>query len=230
LDFQQTGRKIAIFSLIQHCPLFTGISEADLTLLLGCLTAKRQGYAKGAFIFSAGQRPDAVGIVVSGRVHIVKEDIQGNQNLIAEIRAGDLLAEAIVCAGVEKFPISAAAVEDTEMLFIDYRRIIASCTSACSFHTALIANMLRVLARKNMLLVDKLEHLTKRTTRDKLLSYLSGQAKERGSQAFDIPFNRQQLADYLSVERSALSAELSRMRDDGLIVFRKNHFEMLETR
>ncbi|MDR3240196.1 MAG: Crp/Fnr family transcriptional regulator [Clostridiales bacterium] len=212
---------------VKNCPLFAGIAESDLKSLLACLSAKQRRYDKGNFIFSAGQRPGSVGIVLSGRVHLLKEDAWGNQNLFAEIGEGDLFAEAIVCAGVDKFPISAAAVENTETLWLDYKRVITSCTSACVFHTALIANMLRVLARKNILLVDKLEILSKRTTREKLLAYLSEQAKRNGSRAFDIPFNRQRLADYLSAERSALSAELSKMQADGLILFHKNHFQLL---
>lgn len=165
--------------------------------------------------------------VLAGRVHIVKEDIWGNQNLLAEVSQGDLLAEAVVCAGLEKFPVSAVAVEDTEALFIDYRRIITSCRAACAFHSRLIENMLHILAKKNIRLLDKLEHITKRTTRDKVLSYLAAQAKQTHGKTCDIPFNRRQLADYLSVERSALSAELSKMREAGLIAFHKNHFELL---
>jgi CRP-like cAMP-binding protein len=114
-------------------------------------------------------------------------------------------------------------------MFIDFQRIIATCTSACVFHTLLIRNMIGVFARKNMMLVGKMEHITKRTTRDKLLSYLSEQARLHNSNSFEIPFDRQELADYLSVERSALSAEMSRLKADGVINYRKNHFELLES-
>jgi CRP-like cAMP-binding protein len=221
-------KKFPIFSFVKTCPLFEGISEADLELLLACLSSRRRNYSKGNFIFSAGQRPGEVGVILTGSAHILKEDFRGNRNLLAEIRAGDLFAEGIVCAGVEKFPVSVVAQEDTDALLLDYRRIITSCRSACVFHRRLIENMLRVLARKNMLLVDKMEHITKRTTREKLLSYLARQAELNGTLEFDIPFDRRMLADYLSVDRSALSDELSKMRNAGLIAFRKNHFALSE--
>lgn len=210
------------------CLLFAGILERDLEALLSCLSARKKRYGKGDFIFSEGERPARVGLVLSGAVHILKEDVWGNQNVLTKIGEGDLFGEAVVCSGAEEFPVSAVAAKDTQALFLDYRRIITSCSSACAFHSRLIENMLGILAGKNMGLLSKMEHITKRTTREKLLSYLSEQSKQRGENAFDIPFNRQELADYLSVERSALSAELSKMQADGLVEFRKNHFKLLE--
>ena len=216
-----------IFSIARSCPLFVGFTEAEFGALLQCLAASRRRYERGGFIFSAGERPGAMGVVLAGRVHILKEDAWGNQNLLADIGGGDLFAEAIACAGIDAFPVSAVAAEDSDILLLDYQRVVHPCGSACALHSRIIENMLRILARKNLLLVDKIEHITQRTTRGKLLSYLSEQSRKCGSRAFDIPFNRQQMADYLSVERSALSAELGKMRQDGLIAFRKNHFELL---
>jgi CRP-like cAMP-binding protein len=223
-DLTHSNGLPSIITAVKLCPLFAGIPEDDLASLLSCLAAVRRSYDKGKYIFSEGQRPETVGIVISGRVHILKEDVWGNRNLLAEISTGDMFAEAMVCAAVDELPISVVAVECTQTLQLDYKRIITTCHSACGFHSSLIANMLRVLARKNIQLVDKMEHITKRTTREKLLSYLSEQSKQGGAREFDIPFDRQRLADYLSVERSALSAELSRMQADGVISYHKNHF------
>jgi CRP-like cAMP-binding protein len=165
--------------------------------------------------------------VVKGRLHIVNEDYWGNRSLLTEALPGDVFAEAAVCAGSVALPVSVVAAEGTDVLQLDYRRIITTCTSACAFHTSLVENMLKILAQKNLALVEKIEHITKRTTQKKLLSYLSEVAKHTGKGEFDIPYNRQELADYLAVERSALSAELSKMQDMGLLRFQKNHFVLL---
>ncbi|MDR2156434.1 MAG: Crp/Fnr family transcriptional regulator [Clostridiales Family XIII bacterium] len=211
----------------KNCPLFFGIDDGDLTSLLACLSGTERTYKKGETVLFAGDKPTAAGIVLSGAVHIAKEDYFGNRNIIAEIGTGGLFGEALVCAEAEAASVTVTAGGNSNILFVNYNRIITTCPSACAFHATLIRNMLRLLALKNISLVDKLEHVTKRTTQEKVLSYLSGQAQKCGSNVIEIPFNRQEMADYLSVERSALSAELSRLRDDGVIRFRKNKFELL---
>jgi CRP-like cAMP-binding protein len=132
-----------------------------------------------------------------------------------------------VCSGNARIPVSVVAKEETEVLFIDCKRIVTSCSSACAFHSKLIRNMLTILAQKNLQMSAKMEHITKRTTKEKLLSYLTEMARQKNSRAFDIPYNRQELADYLSVERSALSAEMSKLKQSGIIDYKKNHIEML---
>ncbi|MDR3051063.1 MAG: Crp/Fnr family transcriptional regulator [Oscillospiraceae bacterium] len=209
------------------CPLFAGIEASDLAAMLGCLSAVKRQYSKGSFVFSAGDAAAFVGIVLFGRVHILKEDFWGNRTILSEITPPQLFGEAFACAGETALPVSAMVVEDSEILMLDYRRMVATCSSACSFHTAFIKNMMLILAQRNRALVEKMEHITRRTTREKLLSYLSEQVKRQGTNAIDIPFDRQELADYLAVERSALSAELSKMRDAGLLRFHKNHFVLL---
>jgi CRP-like cAMP-binding protein len=214
-------------SIVCRCPLFDGIAPAELEALLGCLCAREGRYAKGEFVFLAGDIPDRVGIVLSGAVHVVQEDYWGNRNILAQAEEGELFAESFACAEPVSMGVSVLAVEKAEVLLLDYRRIFTTCSSACVFHARLIRNMLRILARKNIGMLEKMQHLTRRTTRDKVLSYLSTQAKRHNAGEFAIPFSRQELADYLAVERSALSAELSRMRDDGLIRYKKNIFELL---
>jgi len=207
-------------------PLFQGVSEAELGSLIKCLGGTFRTYPKGATVYRAGDFVREIGIVVSGRVHIVKDDAWGNSNIIAEIPEGEMFAESVVCGGVGFLSVAVQAAVDTEVMLLDFQRITSTCTSACVFHTLLIRNMIGVFARKNMVLVAKMEHITKRTTRDKLLSYLSEQAKLHHSNSFRIPFDRQELADYLSVERSALSAEMSRLKAGGIISYRKSHFTL----
>jgi CRP-like cAMP-binding protein len=215
------------FFALKKSPLFQGISEGELVSLVKCLGCTFRFYGKGEIVYLAGDFVREIGVVMSGRVHIIKDDAWGNSNIIAEISEGEMFAESVVCGGVGVLPVTVVAAADTEVMFADFQRVIAACSSACVFHTLLIRNMIGVFARRNIMLTGKIEHITKRTTREKLLSYLSEQSRLHGSGGFDIPFDRQELADYLSVERSALSAEMSRLKADGIINYRKSHFELL---
>lgn len=197
--------------------------------LLDCLSAVERHYEKNSFIFMENDAVTSIGVVLSGKVHIVQEDFWGNRTILAETGPGGLFGEAFSCAETEKLPVSVLAASDADILLIDYRRIITTCSSACIFHTGLIKNMLWILAGKNIMLTQKIEILTKRTTRQKLLSYLSAQAIQAGSHSFEIPFNRQELAEYLSVDRSAMSNELGKMRDEGILSFARNRFELEES-
>jgi CRP-like cAMP-binding protein len=216
------------FSLLKKSDLFQGIAEEELDSLLKCLGCTFKQYKKGEVVYLAGSFVREIGVVVSGRVHIIKDDTWGNSNIIAEISGGEMFAEAFVCGGIGLLPVSVmAALDTTEVMFADFQRVVTACSSACIFHALLIRNMMGVLARKNIMLAGKMEHILKRTTKEKLLSYLSEQSRLRGSGSFSIPFDRQGLADFLSVERSALSAEMSKLKANGIINYRKNRFELL---
>jgi len=216
-----------IFTKIKSNPLFNGIALHDFEKLLHCLTAQTTAYQKDDVIWLSGHRVDCIGLILSGHVKIVKEDINGDISILTELTTSALFGEAFACAGIAHSPVTVQAATDCEILFLDYKRIITSCPAACPFHSRLIANMLQILARKNVLLNQKIEILSKRTTRAKLLSFFDTQ---RGtSQRFTIPYNREELAHYLCVDRSAMSNELCKMRDEGLIHFRKNEFEILDT-
>ena len=213
-------------TLLKNSKLFQGIDEKEITSMLGCLSAVRREYRKGEAVFCRGERIDSVALLLEGSIHIQKEDYWGNLSILNEIAEGEIFGEVYACLGSEEILNNAVAVKDSEVLFLDVKRILTMCPSACPFHGRLIRNLLSVLAQKNKMLTQKMEHMSKRTTREKLLSYLSEQSQRAGSPVFDIPFNRQQLADFLSVDRSAMSAELGRMRDEGLLRFRRNHFEL----
>jgi CRP-like cAMP-binding protein len=209
-------------------PLFQGISETELGALIKCAGCAFRSFRKNQAIYLAGDFIREIGVVVAGSVHVVKDDAWGNSNIFSEISVGEMFAECVVCGGTGVLPMSVIAARDTEVMFFDFQRIITTCSSACVFHTILIRNMVSIFARKNMMLAGKMEHITKRTTKEKLLSYLSEQSRLNGGRSFNIPFNRQELANYLSVERSALSAEMAKLKAESVINYRKNHFELID--
>lgn len=214
-----------IFEMIKSNPLFRGIAFNDFERMLNCLSAKAANYKKDDIILLSGNTINSVGLILSGSVKIIKEDIDGNITLLSRLTVPEVFGEAFACAGITQSPVTIQATEDAEILFIDYQKIITSCTSACPFHTKLIENMLKLISQRNLILSQKIEILSKRTTREKLLYFFDTQ---RGSaKKFTIPFNREELAHYLCVDRSAMSNELCKMRDEGLIIFKKNTFEII---
>jgi CRP-like cAMP-binding protein len=210
--------------LLKKLPLFSGIAESELENLLKCLNSKQDKYLRNDIVVMAGSRITSVGIVLGGTLQIVREDIHGNRNIVAELKQGEMFGETFACAGIAESPVSVIASSDCEVLFIGFGKIITSCSSACIFHTKLIENMLRILANKNIFLNSKIELLSCRTTREKLIKYLENRAKQTGSTTFDIPFSREELADFLCVNRSALSRELGAMSEEGILEYSRNRF------
>ena len=217
------------YNALQKCELFMGIEQDKLSFLLGCLSSKKRSYHKGEVIFLSGSPVKSIGIVLEGQVQVVHDDVFGNRTIVAKLAQGDLFGEAFACAKTIRLPVSVEAVSPCNILLIDYQKVISTCPTACPFHVSLIENMVSILASKNVLISRKLELLSKRTTRDKILSFLSWQAEKTSKTAFVIDFNRQDMADYLCVDRSAMSAELGRLRDEGILEFHKNEFKLLDT-
>lgn len=213
-------------ALLKRTKLFYGITENEMGAMLECLPAAKHSYQKGDYVFRRGERIASVAVLLEGRVHIQKVDYWGNQSILSEVSEGELFGEVYACLGGEEILNNAVAVKPSVVLFLDINRILTMCPSGCRFHERLVRNLLAVLASKNRMLTQKLEHMSQRTTREKLLSYLSEQSLKKGSSSFDIPFSRQQLADFLSVDRSAMSNELCKMRDEGILQFDKNHFDL----
>lgn len=211
-------------TLLKSTKLFQDIEETEIESMLDCLSAYAQIYQKGECIFHRGERITSVAMLLEGCIHIQKEDYWGNLSILSEISAGEIFGEVYACLGNEEILNNAVAVRQSTVLFLDISRILTICPSACRFHGRLIRNLLSVIASKNKILTQKLSHMSQRSTREKLLSYLSEQSLRTGCSSFDIPFNRQQLADFLSVDRSAMSNELCKMRDEGILAFDKNHF------
>lgn len=211
---------------LKKCPLFKGVPEYSITPMMGCLRARERFYGKNEYIYHTGDAINEIGIVLSGNIQIINEDAWGSVTILAELTEGMLFGEAFVLGGVEKIPLSVLASEKSTVLFIDKDRTITPCPAVCGFHFDIAGNMIKILAQKNIFLTGRAEHLSKRSTKEKVLSYLSSVSVKTGSRTFTIPFDRRQLADYLAVDRSALSSVLGKLRDEGLIDFNKNSFTL----
>ncbi|MPM89021.1 hypothetical protein SDC9_136129 [bioreactor metagenome] len=228
LEIQQKVNFLKDFtSVIKKAPIFSGISEDELGSMLVCLDARTAEYGKGEYILRVGDRAEAVGLLLSGSAIVAYEDFWGNRNIISRVAPGQTFAEAFACSPGAALSVGAYAEEPCAVMWLNLARILGTCPTACAHHSRMIRNLLSDLAEKNLKFSEKLAHMSQRTTREKLMSYLSAEAQRSGSPEFDIPFSRQQLADYLSVERSAMSTELGHLRDEGVLRFDKNHFVLL---
>lgn len=212
--------------ILKRCPLFFGIDEENLEVMLTCLGARVEHFDKKYTIFAEGSPAKHIGIVLSGSAQIIQIDYYGNRSILSNITASEVFAEAFACAEVEALPVSVIADEPCEIMFIECAHILHTCERGCGFHQRLIYNLMKDLASKTILFHQRIEVTSKRSTREKLLTYLSMQAKKAGSASFDIPFDRQELADFLEVDRSGLSAEIGKLIRSGVIKSRKNHFEI----
>lgn len=219
---------IPVTDSLLHCALFDGIGADDLAGMLDCLGARRAAYARGEIILAEGAPAQDVGILIAGQVQLVRTDYYGNRSIMMNIRAGQLFAESFACARAARLPASVVAVEDCEVLLLDCRRVLTSCCNACAFHSRIIFNLLQIVAEKNLALHRKAMITSRRSTRGKLMTYLLLQAKEAGRADFTIPFDRQGLADYLEVDRSGLSAELSKLKKDGVLDYYRSDFRLLQ--
>ena len=213
--------------VLEKCPLFEGIRMEDLSAMFGCIGGRVMDAVRGQTIFQEGDPATHVGMVLSGAVRLVREDYYGNRSIVAHIGPAELFGETYACAGVQALPVSIVAEADSKVLLMDCRRITVSCSNACAFHSRIIFNLLKLVATKNLVYDQKIQITSQRSTREKLMAYLLNQAKLLGSSSFTIPYDRQGLADYLEVERSGLSAEISKLRKEGVLESTKNQFTLL---
>lgn len=207
--------------------LFRNIEKENIASMLQCLGSSTHTYKKNEILFLAGGAVPGVGIVLKGRLQIIQEDILGNKTIVGQLAAGEIFAETIVCDGIKQSPVTVAAAADCEIMFLQFKRLVTTCSSACAFHAQLIENMMNILAAKNMHMTRKNRILSQRSIYEKLRQFFMDRIEENGSYKFSIPFSRSQLADYLCVDRSALSRELSKMQAEGIISFNKNEFEII---
>ena len=213
--------------IIKTCPLFRDITDDDLGSMLTCLGAKTERFDKRYTIIAEGSPAKYIGIVLSGSVSVEQTDIYGNRSILSVAGPSHIFGEAFACADVDAIPVSVVANEDSLIMFINIERILVTCSNNCPFHNKLIRNLMHDLAQKALMFHRKIDVISRRTTREKLLSYLNYEARRQGSGSFDIPFDRQGLADYLEVDRSGLSLEISKLRKEGILESRKNHFTLL---
>lgn len=212
--------------ILKKSQLFSGVAEDEIEAMLDCLSAELRTYQKGSYVLHQGEYLHHITVLVAGSLLIQKDDFWGNRSIVNKISAGEMFGEAYVAPGSEALLNDVIATEDSAIIFFDVHKILTTCSSACRFHAVVIQNLFYAISVKNRSLVQKLGHMSRRTTREKLLSYLSEQAKKQGTSSFEIPFNRQQLADFLSVDRSAMSNELCKLRDEGLLSFERNRFQL----
>ena len=215
------------FDILRECPLFDRIGDESLKEILGCLNAKERSYKKGDAVFAEGDKAKYLGIVLEGSVQLVRVDYYGNRSILANIEPPQLFGEAFACAGLKSLPVDAVAATDTRILLLDAQRIARPCGNACPCHGQTILNLLHIVAKKNLVLHQKIEITSKRSTREKLMTYLLLQAKKAKSHTFTVPYDRQELADYLEVDRSGLSAEISKLRNEKVLECRRSTFTLL---
>lgn len=213
--------------VLKRTKLFAGVAEEEIGAMLSCLDARLHEYKKGEYVLRQGEHMSFITVLVDGELHIQRDDYWGNRAIINPIAVGEMFGEAYIAPESGALLNDVVAVEDSAVIFFDVRRIITVCSSACRFHSMVVQNLFFAISEKNRKLVQKLGHMSKRSTREKLISYLSEESRRQNSARFTIPFNRQQLADFLSVDRSAMSNELCKMRDEGLLRFEKNSFTLL---
>ena len=213
--------------ILKKSRIFAGVSEDEIEAMLSCLNARVLSFKKGEYVLRQGEMIRDILILVEGALHVQREDYWGNLSILSHVDVGEMFGEAYVAPESGSLMNDVVAVEDSTVMLFDVRRIVTTCPSVCRFHSLVVQNMFFAISEKNRRLVGKLGHMSRRTTREKLISYLSEESQKQRSSSFTIPFTRQQLADYLSVDRSAMSSELCRMRDDGLIEFERSRFKLL---
>lgn len=215
--------------VLKRTKLFSGIGDDEIEKMTACFNTSVREYKKGEYVYRSGCHISFISILVKGSLLIQKDDYWGNRSIVSRIAEGEIFGEAYAMPGSEALLNDVAAQEDSTVLFFDVQRILNTCSSCCGFHTLVIQNLIQSISEKNRLLTQKIDYMAQRTTREKLIAYLSAESKKRRASSFEIPFNRQQLADFLGVDRSAMSNELCKMRDDGMLRFRKNHFELIQS-
>ena len=215
------------FEILKKCPLFFGIAENDLLKMLPCLGAEVVKYDKRDTVFAEGSEAKNIGVLLSGGAESVRYDYYGNKSIINKIDPPEVFGEAFACAEAKSLPISIIAIDSSEIMLINCSHILHTCSNNCAFHQQMIYNLMKDLASKTVIFHQRIEVTSKRSTREKLLAYLGIVSQQKKSKSFKIPFNRQELADYLEVDRSGLSAEISKMRKEGILESERNYFKLL---
>lgn len=216
----------AYLLILKNSPFFAGMTEQEILSILKCVNAALVSRKNAEYILRAGESTSCTGLVLSGSVLVIQEDLWGRRNIMTKLQPGDFFAEPYAATPGSVLGVSVVADGPCRYLLLDVSRLLTVCPTACAHHNRLIRNLISILAKKALLFNDKITHMSKRTTREKLLSYLSSESVRQGKLSFTIPYDRQQLADYLCVDRAAMSAALSRLQKEGLLKTNRNHFEL----
>lgn len=210
--------------ILKKSPLFIGIAQEEIEKIMPVLESKMKVYQKNEMILGEEEPVENLGVILEGCVQVICEDVFGNRSILEQLGQGELFGAAFSCAGIKKSPVSVVTVTDCTVLQVPVKRLFELSAESSLLQQKFFINMVQIFARKNVMLGEKIRHISKRSTRDKLLSYLSEQSKRAGSRHFTIPFNRQELADYLCVERSAMSAELGKLKKEGILDMCRSEF------
>ncbi|WP_422477508.1 Crp/Fnr family transcriptional regulator [Pleomorphochaeta sp. DL1XJH-081] len=214
--------------MLAQTPLFASLTQEELPHMLSCLQARHKKFEARQFILHETDSTEDLGVVLHGQVQIITEDAFGNRSITAKLGPGELFGQVAASKLAPSSPVSVMTDSESEILLLKFNKLVTPCTRACSFHSRVIENMMNVLAERNLMMNRKLSILSQRTMREKLLTYLVWQSHDKGSTTFSIPFNRDELADYLCVNRSALSREISKMIEEGIISSERNHFTLYD--
>ena len=209
---------------LQKTMLFRGLTDSEIAVALQVLEAHEKRYEKGETILNAGSATERMGLVLDGSVTIESNDAWGNRTIISHVERDQVFAETYALLENEPMLVDVTASEVSRVLFLRSGRIQGLTNSLRPWVLKYIANLLTISAHKNLILSGRSFHIAPKTIRGRVMAYLNSVSLQKNSREFDIPFDRQQLADYLNLERSALSKELGKMQRDGLISCRKNHF------
>lgn len=213
-------------TILRNSALFQGLEDSEIAGVRGCLAPMIRQYKKDEFIFSKGDPINSVGLLIEGTAIVIKEDFYGRRLILEKVLPGQVFAEVFACLSKAPAEMSAVAQEDCQVMTFDLTGLIDVCPSACPYHIRVVRNLLVILADKNMQLTQKVDFLSRRTIRERLLAYLSSELMRQGKTSFIIPYNRQQLADYLSVDRSALSTEINKLQREGILTTNRNQFSI----
>ena len=212
------------FDILLESVLFDGVQPEELASLLHCLQARVVRIEKGMPVFLEGDEAGFIGLVLEGGVQIVHDDYYGVRSVLGHTGPRELFAETYACSNVPVMPVSGYALQPAVIMFFSCRKMLTVCSNACQFHNRIVKNLLQVVAEHNVVMSRKIRYMSQKTTRQKLMAYLLDQAKKAKSPEFTIPFDRRTLADYLAVERSAMSAELGKMQKEGILQTKGSHF------
>ena len=205
--------------------LFENIENEKILELLKCTGIKTKTYKKGAYILKTGSKIDFLGVILDGNAQITKNNYPDKENIIESLKVNDIFGHNIVCLGINKSPVNIIAKTNCEILFLPFEKVITPCGRLCNYHLQLIKNIMKMISKRNSLLNTKLDIIGQKTTREKILVLLQEYKSE--NEIFEIPYSREEMAKFLCVDRSAMSRELCKMRDEGILIFHKNRFKLL---
>ena len=206
--------------------LFENVRNNEVLELLKCIGIKTKTFKKDAIIVKQTGKIDFLGVILSGNATISKTDSMGNITIVEELKMNDIFGHNIVCCGIDRSPVDIIAKNECEVLFLPFEKVVTPCNKLCPYHLQLIKNVMKMISKRNSLLNDKIDIIGQKTTRDKILALLDTYRTQEN--VFSIPYSREEMAKFLHVDRSAMSRELCKMRDEGILRFHKNHFEMLK--